>query len=635
MGLQRQKRRAIGISAAVLSATLLTGGARAWAAGGQDVGAQTEATTGNAPHNITLEMQDAPLSTAISVLQRKTGVQVVFRGGGQSFGKVTVSLRDKSVDEALKYICYSANADLWQQDGVYFVGVKGSAPKPETTSVLPETNAEPVVADWKIEKIHLQFLTPAAVLRILGVDRKGQPDVLEQIRLGGLKSLINTNLAPAYGQSLTGQNTSPIMMNGGTPVQVGPAAPGGNPVAVPVTSSTGTGVTLPSNANDTRATTGTTGTSGDQGAHRDGNDGDEAFGRGQDFGGGGGFGAGGGGLQGGGGGFGAGGGGFQGGGGLQGGAGGQQGQRTGVADLLPPGLTGGDITALDADNSLLLTYRTALQLRQFRQLVQLLDIKPRQVLIRAQFVTVTQNDQSSFGVNWNFTKVNLVAAANAGYSQTNTAFIQYAIGNLQTQLSWILTTGRGKLLASPMATTLNGIPAQFQNVETIPVIIQTPIIGLNGNVVLATTIQGIGVTTGLVVTPYINGDESLTLVGQVVDTDIVGNVTNPAGGTIPIVNTQQAIVTRVIRNGDTMVINGLVRKNDTVGTNKVPLLGDLPLVGTLFRSRNVTTSDSELLVFITPEIIPERPSNAGTTAVGAGGAGATTPGAGAGGGLLP
>ena len=87
-----------------------------------------------------------------------------------------------------------------------------------------------------------------------------------------------------------------------------------------------------------------------------------------------------------------------------------------------------------------------------------------------------------------------------------------------------------------------------------------------------------------------------------------------------------------------MVIAGLTRKRDNVSTNKVPLLGDLPLIGTLFRSRNVTTDDSELVVFITPTIIPDRPvggaagSGVGSAVGAPGGAGGLPP---VGGGLMP
>ncbi len=130
----------------------------------------------------------------------------------------------------------------------------------------------------------------------------------------------------------------------------------------------------------------------------------------------------------------------------------------------------------------------------------------------------------------------------------------------------------------------------------------------NGQSAVTTTITPVPVSVQLNVIPRINGDDSITLTGLVIFSDVTGTITNPSGGSIPITITQPVTITRIVRNGDSMVIAGLTRKRDNVSTNKVPLLGDLPLIGTLFRSRNVTTDDSELVVFITPTIIPERPS---------------------------
>ena len=53
------------------------------------------------------------------------------------------------------------------------------------------------------------------------------------------------------------------------------------------------------------------------------------------------------------------------------------------------------------------------------------------------------------------------------------------------------------------------------------------------------------------------------------------------------------------------------RKNDVNGYVKIPVLADLPIIGTLFRTVNKTTEDRELLIFITPTIIP--PTGGGTT----------------------
>lgn len=632
MSLIRQKRCIAAIPAAAMLSAALFAGSGAFAQATDGTFGQENAASARDEATLTLDLVDAPFTTAVNLIRQKTGIQIALLPSERPYEKVTVSLRGKPVSEALRLVSQAAGADIWQSNGVYMIGPHGSAPKPEPPeALLPNLVAEQPPVDWKLEKIHLQYQTPATILRLLGMNRTEEPDLLESLRLSGLRQLANLDggdggpkpfSSPPQFLNPDGSKTSPNA----------PGAPTSNSIyttPLQLGTSTGTGPRR-------MTVTPTTGGSADQNSHR-AEGADDEFGRGQGFPGG--FGGGQGGFGGGQGGFGGGQGGFGGGQGGFGGQGGQGGQnQPGVANaspLLPPGLDPTDIIALDADGSLLLRYATAQQLKQFRQLIQLLDVKPRQILIRAQFVTVTQNDVTSFGINWNFTKVNLQAGANVGYSSANTAFIQYAIGNLQTQLDFILTTGRGKLITAPTATTLNGIAARFNNIQQIPVITQNQTIGFNGTTVLQANITIVQVLVTLVVTPYINGDDTLTLLGNVVSQDVIGSVTNPAGGTIPIIAGQQAIITRIVRNGDTMVISGLTRKRDTVNTNKVPLLGDLPLIGTLFRSRNVSTDDSELLVFITPEIIVDRPTNTGN-AGGNGALGGAPAGGGSGGpGILP
>jgi general secretion pathway protein D len=624
MGLQRQKRHATGIAtAAALSATLLACGTHAWAQGdspAQSLAAQQNRATAGTLNNtpLTLSLVDADFKSALQVIQHKTGIQLVIRANtGRAYDRVTVSLNGQPVGEALRLVSEAGGADIWMQDGVYFVGPKGSAPKPAPLPAdLPETEA-PAPREWKVEKIRLKYSAPHAILRALGIDSFGEPDYLDQLRINGIKAMLNAQDGTFVPHNVGGGGVliQPPINSGQA---VGPAAPtgdgvfnqtGGNNFNNTSSGSRGVGAGVSGSGN-----------APDQGAQRDGG-GFSEFGRGGQAGFGGGQGGGGfgGGFQGGAGGQGAGGQGN----GAQGGAGGQGGRQAGNASLLlPPGIVAQDIFAFDGDNSLLLRYENAQQLVQFEQLINLLDVRPRQLLIRAQFVTVSQNDVSSFGVNWNFTKANLVVGANLGYQTANTAFVQYAAGNLQTQLSFILSTGRGKVVAAPTATTLNGLPVAFISQQQVPVFLSTPIIAQNGTVALSPTLTLFPVVIGIVVTPRINGDESITLLGQVISQDITGTVTGVNGASAPIVTGQTAPIQRIIRNGDTMVIGGLVQKNDNVSTDSVPLLGDLPLIGTLFRSRNVTTQDTELLVFITPEIIPERASNIG----GAGTGGTALPG---------
>lgn len=62
-----------------------------------------------------------------------------------------------------------------------------------------------------------------------------------------------------------------------------------------------------------------------------------------------------------------------------------------------------------------------------------------------------------------------------------------------------------------------------------------------------------------------------------------------------------------VQNGDTLVIGGLLRQDVEKAESKVPVLGDIPFLGSLFRHRNESVSDKELIVFITPHILNETP----------------------------
>ncbi|HZO87889.1 MAG TPA: hypothetical protein VFB38_06075 [Chthonomonadaceae bacterium] len=621
MGLQWQRKRATGIlAAAALGTTML-------AASGPHARAQESTSLHDQeaakPLNLMvdhLDLTNAPLTTAIRLLKQRTGLNIVFVNSNYNYGPVTVTLDKVPLTEALNLIAISAGADIWEKDGVYYVGPKGSAPKPEAAPPPTEENPRPVVeTHW--EKIRLINSEPQSLLYRLGINGGPLQDINQQLTVNVIKTLVNPNQSPY--QALR-------EVNGGTPIRewqngsqlrpfVPPSAPvGPQPNLTPASGLENLG------GNQGAAGIGNSGlggdTTGDQGARRDNGDARQEFGRG-------GF------QRGGGGGFPGGGGGFFGGqppgGGAPGGIGGQPGapgaagQQGAARSLLPEGIT--DIFGYELDNSIIVR-GTPEAIRDLREIIRFFDVAPRQVAVKAEFITVSQNDTNAFGINWSVQKVNFIAGANTGFSTSNTAFITYATGNLQAQLSWILTTGRGKIVAAPTATTLNNLPIPLFVGQTIPVFISTPVISQNGTVALATTIIPVPVFTTLVILPRINADNTITVLGTVSIASTSTFVTGPQGQTAPVVNQQTVTVQRRIRNGETMVIGGLVQKNDQVTQAKVPLLGDLPLIGNLFRSHNVTTADSELLVFITPSIIPER----GETSALRGGAPLVAPPAGAG-----
>ncbi len=68
--------------------------------------------------------------------------------------------------------------------------------------------------------------------------------------------------------------------------------------------------------------------------------------------------------------------------------------------------------------------------------------------------------------------------------------------------------------------------------------------------------------------------------------------------------TDKTIETFVLtKNKSTVVLGGLITSQDVKTYSQIPILGDLPLVGALFRSKDFAEGRSELVFFITPEIV--------------------------------
>jgi general secretion pathway protein D len=71
----------------------------------------------------------------------------------------------------------------------------------------------------------------------------------------------------------------------------------------------------------------------------------------------------------------------------------------------------------------------------------------------------------------------------------------------------------------------------------------------------------------------------------------------------PIIDTRKATTTVRITNRQTLVLSGLRQRSDTGEFNGIPFLKDVKFVGPLFRSRDTNVRESELIVFLMPEIV--------------------------------
>jgi len=154
------------------------------------------------------------------------------------------------------------------------------------------------------------------------------------------------------------------------------------------------------------------------------------------------------------------------------------------------------------------------------------------------------------------------------------------------------TTGSINVLSRPKVVTTDNKKATIKQGQKYPYIVR------NQEGQLSTDLKDIDLQ--LDVTPRIAFDGSVNMEISV-KRDALGSVKNSLGD--PSIDNREATTEVLVKNGETTVIGGIIEESETDNIQKVPGLGDLPVIRYLFSSTEITKSKTELLIFITPQII--------------------------------
>jgi pilus assembly protein CpaC len=156
-----------------------------------------------------------------------------------------------------------------------------------------------------------------------------------------------------------------------------------------------------------------------------------------------------------------------------------------------------------------------------------------------------------------------------------------------------------QILAEPNLLALNGQKASFLAGGEFPV----PVVQGGANVG-AVTIQFRPFGVRLEFTAFVSKDKVIRLhIAPEVSTLDFSNAAIISGFTVPALSTRRAETEIELKDGQSFGIAGLLDNRAQVQLSKVPGIGDIPILGNFFRSRNVSRSNSELVVLVTPQIV--------------------------------
>jgi type IV pilus assembly protein PilQ len=276
--------------------------------------------------------------------------------------------------------------------------------------------------------------------------------------------------------------------------------------------------------------------------------------------------------------------------------------------------------SVDTPNKTIIFTDIASNVKKAKELKQRQDKPTKQVLIEARIVEARTGFSRDIGLGWDLDYehggspwggsgpgvINYDFASNfgapgyplahpgaagvvgAGITFANTAGTKV----LNARIALAETEGKAKTLSSPKIITRDTKEATIKQGTTIYI----PYTDTEGN----RTAKEVEANLELTVTPKITPNDMVIMTINV--SDDVPDYANRVGENVPI-NTKSATTEMMVASGDTVIIGGIYKETESDSKTGIPWLSKIPIIGWLFKSENIETTKTELLIFLTPTVV--------------------------------
>lgn len=254
---------------------------------------------------------------------------------------------------------------------------------------------------------------------------------------------------------------------------------------------------------------------------------------------------------------------------------------------------------------------------------------PSQILLKVRFCSVDRTKERDLGLNiYSLGATNSIGGVSTGQfsppgvngqsvggsASSAAATISDALNisifrpdlALGATLKALEKTGLVEVLAQPNLLAQDGKQASFLAGGEFPVpVVQGTSAGGAGAVTLQFKEFGIRLSFIPTITP--RNTIRLQVAPEVSSLDFSNGI-QISGFNVPALDIRNVNTEIELGNGQSFIIGGLLDNRETDTFEKIPFLGDIPVLGKFFQSKTATRSNTELIVIVTPEIVPPIPA---------------------------
>jgi general secretion pathway protein D len=272
---------------------------------------------------------------------------------------------------------------------------------------------------------------------------------------------------------------------------------------------------------------------------------------------------------------------------------------------------GGDVTIIpDPRANSLLIRATRNDYTLIEAAVKEIDVRPLQVLIEVLIAEVRKDRGVNLGIDANYLPAKLRGSENttvegslAGVGLGDFVLKVMGLGGgaadaATATLRSAASRGDATIVSRPVILAANNEEAEINVGSQRPFVSVARVLPTD-NIARDQVVTYKDVGTRLHVVPTISTEGYIMLLV----TQEISAATSEQQFDAPVISTRSVQTKLLIKDGQTVVIGGLNDKQHEVIQSGIPLFSSLPLIGGLFGHTSRRTTESELLLFITPRII--------------------------------
>jgi type II secretory pathway component GspD/PulD (secretin) len=263
-----------------------------------------------------------------------------------------------------------------------------------------------------------------------------------------------------------------------------------------------------------------------------------------------------------------------------------------------------DSVAVTGDTSLVFFTGTEDERAQFMQELVLIDQPKQQIRYQLLVIQHKKSDSLNWGSEISVLKTDAAESSDFLGVLSNLVNVDFNIVSqfgyqFALKLNAELGANKAKILADTTLNAISGEDISFQNTNTYRYRDVGPVDNATGLYSSTTRELTSGLT--LQINGWVSGDEMIT-VGVTAKVSKQGSASSSSTITTTPPSTSEKSVTTHVRSksGETVIIGGLIQTDTDVIEKRVPLLGRIPGLGYLFKNKQVTVEETEMVIYLVP-----------------------------------